>query len=175
MFFLYSFVSLWMTEKWLCVCVCMCVAGNTRLHSLICSFLFSRCSFCLFFFFLTIRLTQLLNTKHECGENHLSSFFCDIDFFPFIRDSPVFSCRFKLLGNDFFFPAAFSKWFTKIWTSISCLFHRSTPSYPSNSSDILLSRHSSVFGTYFSFCLSHKELRLTPTLCEESGNKFICT
>lgn len=87
----------------LCVYVCMCVAGNRRLHSLICSFLFSRCSFCLFFFFLTIRLSQLLNTKHECGENHLSSFFCDIDFFPFIRDSPVFSCRFKLLGNDFFF------------------------------------------------------------------------
>ncbi len=117
--------------------LCVCVAENRRLHSLICSFSFSRCSFA---FFLTIRLSQLSNTKALNAEKPFKQLLL-WHWFPF---SPaglnclqmIFFCRF--FKNDLL----------KYGIDFLSQFHRRTLSYPRNNSGGLLSSHSPAFSTY---------------------------
>lgn len=138
------FVSVWMKENHFFF---VRVAGNGRLHSLIFSFLFSRCSFA----FSHNKILTALEYKDWMQRNRLRSFLCDIDF-PFMRNLPAFP-PVDLNCLQMIFHRFFQNNLLKCEIDFLSGFHRRTLSYLRNNSGVLLSSHSPTFGTYFPFRL----------------------
>lgn len=123
----------------------VCVPGNRRLHSLILLIFIQKM---LLFPFLSIRLSQLSNTKLKCRETVKAASFGTLIF--------PFTCQFSPIHLNCFQMILWRRFqndLLKYDIDFLCLCHKRTLSYLRNNLDLLLSSHSPVLGTHFLFAL----------------------